>query len=130
MLGEPLQHSAEDEIKNFQEALLSKRPATVCRGLAPTRRPCPSCQLSVLTHAVPERLGLIWIKHASDVARNAAAASYVSLAQLVPRVVWSAGWMNTLLRQPRKDSHHVTSNDLLIGCVGHHRHRMPFDDFD
>jgi len=25
---------------------------------------------------------------------------------------------------PWKDNNHVTSNDLLVGCVGHHRHRV------
>jgi hypothetical protein len=33
-------------------------------------------------------------------------------------------------RQPWKDRNHVTSNDLLVGCVGHHRHRVHCYDFN
>ena len=35
-----------------------------------------------------------------------------------------------VFRQPWKDSNHVTSNDLLIGCIGHHRHRVRCDGFN
>jgi hypothetical protein len=52
--------------------------------------------------------------------------------------LWRNLFQNRLMRRQEeyassvtlKDSNHVTSNDLLVGCVGHHRHRVHCHDFN
>jgi hypothetical protein len=75
------------------------------------------------TAARPRMPRLIQINEAMNTGRNAGRQ-----ARLVPKS--SGGRRNTLFRQPWKESNHVTSNDLLVGCFGHHRHRLHRHDFN
>ncbi|SIO51774.1 hypothetical protein SAMN05443247_07042 [Bradyrhizobium erythrophlei] len=76
--------------------------------------------------------GVPWVdlnQRSNDTGRNAAAAGWSLLAELVPKSSSGAGGTR-FFRQPWKDNNHVTSNDLLVGCIGHHRHRVHCYDFN